>query len=227
MSSSDTKEEKMLEAVEDCIRDLTSLFLTTRYLFYRESDLHCYFFKMLLKRLEGPGFKPYETKDNKLTNLIHREYPTKKRYNKEELKETDDKGARRGHFDVCIWNPEEVNRRLFRNRGSNEIKDQQQTYFAFEFIFTEGKAESTVHEVYEHIRWDVLKLKDNEVKYGYILFFARDWSSASRMYGNELLDRLKKHKKSSNTTLIYVERSNGRKLKERFTLSPSIIRAKF
>jgi hypothetical protein len=45
------------------------------------------------------------TKDCKSSILLHEEYPTKERYNAKSLKENVPRGSR-GHFDICIWNPE-------------------------------------------------------------------------------------------------------------------------
>ena len=64
--------------MEACISDLTETFLSIPYLFYTENDFHCYFYKLLSKRLEDSGYGLYETLDKKLSNLLHKEYPTKK-----------------------------------------------------------------------------------------------------------------------------------------------------
>jgi len=197
-----------LKLVETCISGLTETFFLTPYLFYTENDLHCYFYELLSKQLEDSGFGLYKTLDKKLSNLLHKEYPTKKRYRRKLFAE-DPIGAR-GHFDLCIWNPEEVSKRLFRSRNSNEINKEQQTYFAFEFLLVEGTNESTLEHAISHTMWDILKLKENEVKYGYILLFARDWS-----FREALLKKIKEQKIPSNIALVYVENINGQKFVER------------
>ena len=119
---------------------------------------------------------------------------------------TEDPTGRRGHFDLCIWNPEEASKRLFRSRNSNEIDKEQQTYFAFEFLLAEGKGESSLERAITHTKWDMLKLKDNEVKYGYILLLARDWS-----FREDFLKKIKEEKIPSNVTLVYVENNYGQR----------------
>lgn len=202
-------EDPLLNVVETCINELTGTFFSAPYMFYTENDLHCYLYKLLLERLEDAGYGLHETLDEKISILLHKEYPTKKRYKQKLLRENP-KG-RRGHFDICIWNPEEVGKRLFRSRNSEEIKKEQQTYFAFEFLLVEGRRKSSLEHAIIHTRWDMLKLKDNEVKYGYILFFARDWG-----FREDFLKKIKEQKIPSNITLIYVENSNNQNIIERF-----------
>jgi len=200
-----------LKFVEECINDLTETFLSTPHLFYTENDLHCYFYKLLSKRLEDSGYGLFETLDKKLSNLLHKEYPTKKRYRQKLLAE--DPTGRRGHFDLCIWNPEEVSKRLFRSRDSNEIDKEQQTYFAFEFLLVEGRGESSLRHAIIHTEWNMLKLKDNEVKWGYILLFARDWS-----FREDFLKKIKEQKIPSNIALVYVENNNGQRFVGRYVV---------
>ena len=201
-------EDPLLNVAETCINDLTGTFFSAPYLFYTENDLHCYLYRLLSERLANAGYGLYETMDKKLSNLLHKEYPTKKRYSREFLIE-DPKGSR-GHFDLCIWNPEEVGKRLLRCRNSKEISKEQQTLFAFEFLLVEGTDKSTLMHAIDHTMWDMLKLKDNEVKYGYILFFARDWS-----FREDFLVKIKERRIPSNITLVYVEASDNQNIVER------------
>lgn len=202
------KADPLLKLSETCVYDLIKTFFSNPFLFYTENDLHCYLYKLLSERLEDAGYGLYETLDKKFSTLLHKEYPTKKRYRRKLLAE--DPTGRRGHFDLCIWNPEEVDKRLFRSRNSKEIDKEQQTYFAFEFLLVEGRDRSTLEKAISHTMWDVLKLKDNEVKYGYVLLFARDWS-----FGEDFLKEIKEQKIPSNITLLYVENSNGQNIVER------------
>ena len=201
----------LLKLAEVCISDLIKIFSANPYLFYTENDLHCCFYKLLSKRFEDSGFGLYETLDNKRSNLLHKEYPTKKKYraNGKKVLEIDPNGTR-GHFDLCIWNPEKVCERLFRSKNSNEIDREQQTCFAFEFLLAEGNGKSSLDHAFIHTKSDMLKLMDNEVKYGYILVFARDWS-----YGEKFLKKMKEEKIPSNIALVYVENNNGQRFVER------------
>ena len=210
-SSVELTEEKMdswLTLVENCIDDLTETFFSTPYLFYTENDLHCYFYKLLSEQLEDSGYGLYETLDKKLSTLVHKEYPTKKRYRRKLL--TEDPAGTRGHFDICLWNPQEVSKRLFRSRYSQEIGKEQQTYVAFELLLVEGKDKSTLDHAITHTMWDMLKLKDNEVEYGYILLFARDWD-----FREDFLKKVREQKLPSNITLVYVEKNDSQKFVKR------------
>ncbi|MGD8505558.1 MAG: hypothetical protein PVF15_02715 [Candidatus Bathyarchaeota archaeon] len=207
MSSEISKEilNFLLKTVESCINELVQTFFSTPYMFYTENDLHCYFYRLLSEGLEDAGYGTYETLDKKLTNLLHKEYPTKKRYRKP----VEDKSGKRGHFDLCIWNPEEVDIRLFRSKNSKKIEDEQQTYFAFEFLLLEGRGRNTLKKAINHTKWDMLKLRDNEVKYGYLLLFARDWS-----FREDFLRRIKELGIPQNVALVYAESSKGQSIFE-------------
>jgi hypothetical protein len=200
------KADPLLKLSETCVYDLIKTFFSTPFLFYTENDLHCYLYKLLSERLEEAGYGLYETLDKKLSTLLHKEYPTKNRYRKP----VEDITGRRGHFDLCVWNPEEVRNRLFRSRNPNEIDKEQQTYFAFEFLLVEGKGKSTLEHAIEHTMWDLLKLKDNEVKHGYILLFARDWS-----FREDFLKKIEEQGIPSNVSLIYTETSDDQNIIER------------
>lgn len=198
----------LLKVVETSVGSLTGTFFLLPYLFYTENDIHCYLYKLLLEGLEDAGYGLYETLDMKFSILLHKQYPTKKRYRKKILKE-DPSSRSRGHLDLCIWNPEEVSKRLFRSKNPEEIEMEQQTFFAFELLLVEGKDKSTLEYAIDHTKWDMLKLKDNEVKYGYILIFARDWS-----FREAFLKKIRKQKIPSNINLIYVENSHDQKIVE-------------
>lgn len=89
---------------------MAEVFLSTPYLFYTENDLHCYFCRLLSKQLEDSGFGLYETLDLKLSSLLHKEYPTKKRYRQKLLEE--DPTGRRGHFEL-FWRRSIVTEELY------------------------------------------------------------------------------------------------------------------
>ena len=73
---------------------------------------------------------------------------------------------------MCIWNPEKTRERDFRAQGTN-FEDEQQTSIAIEFDMIERN--DSLKDALHHFRWDLLKLKDNEVENGYQLVFVRDW----------------------------------------------------
>ncbi len=199
--------DPLVKLADTCVYDLIRTFFATPHLFYTENDLHCFLYKLLSTRLAETGYGLYETRDRKRSTLLHKEYPTKKRYRKP----VEDPTGRRGHFDLCIWNPEEVTARLFRSRNSADMDREQQTYIAVEFLLVEGPGRSTLDEAIRHTRWDLLKLKDNEVEHGYVLVFARDWS-----FREDFLSQIRVQKIPSNITVLYIEHDNGQNIVETF-----------
>lgn len=200
-------EDPLLDTAENSINELIGTFFSTPYIFYTENDLHCYLYKLLSEGLTEAGYGVYETSDNKLSVLLHKEYPTKKMYSREFCEE-DPKGSR-GHFDLCIWNPEEIRNRVFRSKNSKEISKEQQTLFAFEFLLVEEN-DKDLEDAIDHTMWDMLKLKDNEVEHGYILVFARDWS-----YREDFLKKIREKRIPSNITFVYVEAGDEKNIVER------------
>lgn len=166
--------------IEECIGKLVSSYLECPYAYYTESDLHCWlwsYFREALEHLDSGG--PYatlgdETHSSRRSILLHREYPTKNRYHRPSLRKDVEKGSR-GHFDLVIWDPAEVSKRLFRSVRPREIEMEQKTAIAVELALFEGTA--PVDTALNHLLWDRLKLTDpkNEVRNGYLLFFTRDW----------------------------------------------------
>jgi hypothetical protein len=198
--------DPLVKLSETCVYDLIRTFLVTPFLFYTENDLHCILYKLLSKRLEETRYGLYETLYKKVSTLLHKEYPTKKRYRKP----VEDPAGRRRHFDLCIWNPDEVDARPFRSSTPAEIDREQRTYIAFEFLLVEGTGEGTLEKAMKHTQWVLQKLKDNQVEYGYVLLFARDWS-----FREDFLSQIQEQKIPSNITLLYVEHSNGQNIVER------------
>jgi len=88
--------------------------------------------------------------------LLHKEYPTKERYSRKRLR-IEPKG-KRGHFDLCIWNPKLVGERLFHAGRTEEIRKEQKTFIAIEFNLVERN--SSLEDAIDHMKWDRLKLSD-------------------------------------------------------------------
>jgi hypothetical protein len=167
------KKEKLVQIVESAIDSLIITFKKSPYFFYTESDLHCYLYGEILNKLPLEDWQ-CKTKDGKSGILLHKEYPTKERYGAKALKEKVPKGAR-GHFDLSIWNPEQIRERLFRTARSRDFENEQHTFIAIEFDMIEGN--DSLDQAAHHFKWDLLKLKStkNEVEHGYSLVFVRDW----------------------------------------------------
>lgn len=153
--------EQLVRITETSIDKLITTYKSTPYLFYSENDLHAFLYHDIFSKLPMESWQ-CETADGKSSILLHEEYPTKERYREKELKENVPKG-RRGHFDVCIWNPEKTRDRQLRVIQSARFEEEQQTFIAVEFDLVEhsDSLEQTMH----HLKWDLLKLKSlrNEV----------------------------------------------------------------
>ncbi len=191
---------ELVEIVESSIDNLIATFKETPYFFYTENDLHAFLYHEIYRKLK---FKNWQclTRDKKSSVLLHKEYPTKQRYSARALRSIE-KGAR-GHFDLCIWNPEETRNRQFRATESINFKQEQHTFVAIEFDMIEGN--DSLNGALHHLKWDLLKLGDreNEVEYGYCLVFARDWTRS-----REFLSKITRDvKKNRNTVILYVEKN--------------------
>jgi hypothetical protein len=145
------------------IKSLVERFRDHPYIFYTESDMHCYLY---YKLYSGLFTDLYKTKDGHDTNLLHKEYSTVARYHRQQDKtlKNDPTGRRRGHFDISIWDPVYINGNYHR---------KQKVLCAAELALNECSA-SSVHTINDATK---LADHDNEVRYGYLLFFVRDDSS--------------------------------------------------
>jgi hypothetical protein len=153
-------EAQLVAQFERAIRCLVRRFRNHPYAFYTETDMHCY----LWHRLYRPPFNLlFKTSEGFDTLLLHKEFPTKARYRRQDDKtlKNDLSARRRGHFDVSIWDPKYVSSRGHR---------KQQVLCAAELALNEC-GQNNVHTIN-----DATKLADpqNELKHGSILYFVRD-----------------------------------------------------
>lgn len=153
-------EQELVQGFESAIKNLVQRFRNHPYAFYTESDLHCY----LYHRLYKPPFNGlYRTQEGHDTILLHKEYPTIARYQRQTDRtlKNDPQGRRRGHFDISVWNPNYINANAHR---------QQKVLCAAEVALNECGTNSV------HTLNDATKLADvdNEIKFGYLLYFVRD-----------------------------------------------------
>jgi hypothetical protein len=123
--------------------------------------MHCY----LYHRLYSGGLENglYRTAEGYDTILLHKEYPTVAKYQRDDegrIRESAE-GRRRGAFDISIWDP-----RFIAERGHRKQKD----LCAAELALNECGPGNP------HTINDATKLAGpaNEIKYGYLLFFVRD-----------------------------------------------------
>lgn len=194
--------KQLVHITESAIDNLITTFKATPYFFYTENDLHCYLYNQIFNRL------PIEdwictTADGRDSILPHKEYPTKERYSREALEEGLEKGSR-GHFDLSIWNPEEVSKRFIRAPSSKGFEEEQQTFIVIEFDLNERNA--SLDDALHHLKWDIMKLKSkqNEVEHGYLLVFARDW-----VHSEYFLERARHEvSREDKVVVLYIQKSD-------------------
>ncbi|MGA3192254.1 MAG: hypothetical protein ABSD73_07040 [Candidatus Bathyarchaeia archaeon] len=191
--------KQLVQITEAAIDRLIKTFRANPYFFYTENDLHCHLFSEIFSRLQPRDWQ-CKTMDNKNSILLHKEYPTKARYVARTPAEVSSGGAR-GHFDLCIWNPDTTGDRLFRALNSN-FQDEQHTFIGIEFDMIEGNR--TLESALHHFRWDLLKLRGekNEVEHGYQFAFVRDWLHKD----NFITKARNEAAEAKNTTVLYIEK---------------------
>lgn len=155
------EEKELVIQFEQAIKSLVQRFRNHPYAFYTESDMHCYLYHRLYSGGTFNGL--FRTVEGYDTILLHKEFPTVARYRRQDDKtlKNDPEARRRGAFDISIWNPLSV--------GSSTHR-RQSVLCAAELALNECGT-NNIHTVN-----DATKLSDpeNEVKYGYLLFFVRD-----------------------------------------------------
>jgi len=72
--------EEIFWILEDGIVRLVDIFLAKPYLFYTESDLHCYLYHVLWSLSLSRGCRVKVDGRTVESVLLHRQYPTKGRY---------------------------------------------------------------------------------------------------------------------------------------------------
>jgi hypothetical protein len=145
---------------EAAIKSLVRRFRNHPYVFYTESDMHCYLYHRMY--VGGLINGLYSTVDGDDTVLLHKEYPTLSQYSRLPDGKLEESGkGRRGHFDICLWDPQFIGQREHR---------KQKVLFAAELALNECRPRSL------HTINDTTKLAGprNEIRFGYLLFFVRD-----------------------------------------------------
>jgi len=195
--------EELFNILEKGIVKLIDVFLAKPFTFYTESDLHCQLYHILWDLGLNEGCRVEVDKGSAESVLMHKEYPTKGRYRRRRDRKSEvTKGVKRGHFDLCIWDPVLTEQRAFRAPAG---RGEQRTLAAVELSLNEH------HKGFDwHVYWDLLKLTDcrNEVERGYILFFLRDYPYEKTCFPrNGFIEKL--HEKfggEKRIPVIYVER---------------------
>ncbi len=127
--------KSVFRILETGITELINAFLERPYMFYTESDLHCFLYHSLY-RLGLNSTCQCKMNDGLVESiLLHKEYPTKGRYRRRNNSEStiENRGAR-GHFDIAIWDPVLTEHRQIRAPIG---KGEQRTLAAVELSLNE------------------------------------------------------------------------------------------
>ena len=171
------KHKELVLQFEKAIKGLVHRFRNHPYVFYTETDMHCYLYHRLYRGGLINGL--YTTAEGRDTILLHKEYPTAVRYRRgKDGILVESKIARgRGAFDISIWDPKYISTLEHR---------KQKVLCAAELALNECGSKNP------HTINDTTKLADRgNVKYGYILFFVRD-SKSYELHKKKVWDNLNK-----------------------------------
>jgi hypothetical protein len=192
--------------VEEGINEIINKFHDTPYHFYSENDFQSEFFHILSEKdLNKPCISKVG-RYKKESSILHKKYPTKGRYKRNDNKPSIKKArSRRGYYDVCLWDPTITEKRQFT---TTKRKNSQKPFVAVEFNFNLNH-----HNFQWDVYWDLLKLSDpeNEVENGYILLFFRDYPYEKNNFPkNGYLDRVHgMFGKESKVKILYIENNHG------------------
>jgi hypothetical protein len=139
------------EKIELAIQKLSNEFMNDPYAFFTEADAVVRFHEILHN--ESSLNKFVSTKDGFKTSVIHREYPTFFRFDKNNPTAHVGPPYRRGHYDIVILNLEFVNNHVaatVSNRNIDSIRDEslKPIFAVIEFKFHDyGWAKNRVEGV--------------------------------------------------------------------------------
>jgi hypothetical protein len=186
------KHKELVLQFEKAIKGLVHRFRNHPYVFYTETDMHCYLYHRLYRGGLINGL--YTTAEGRDTILLHKEYPTAVRYRrgKDGILVESKIGRRRGAFDISIWDPKYISTLEHR---------KQKVLCAAELALNEC-GPGNLHTINDATK---LAGSGNEIKYGYILFFVRD-DPSYETHRDEVWDNLNK---AAKRVRIVFTRVNG------------------
>lgn len=125
-------------------------------IFYNEHDFHHYCYHSFCRQKEFS--KLYKTSDGRMTNILHPEYPTLKRFSRKEPK-VDPKG-KRARYDMAILNPDLIVNNEFEKVRCRDISKFKPLDYrtknlvaAIEFKFIIRHGDQFKHEIlYDHLK---------------------------------------------------------------------------
>ncbi|GMT50264.1 MAG: hypothetical protein IEMM0008_1803 [bacterium] len=143
--------EKVKEIVERSIDQFILDFIDFPYLHRVEHSIHCELYRILSNgRLLG---NQYPLGDDSISQAVHKEWP--------EYKPRPEKGNRRGNFDLGILSPEQLKQSTIKDFRYGRIKP---------FIAIELGLDYKL----DHLDQDLYKLKNSEIKHGYLIHLVRE-----------------------------------------------------
>ena len=193
--------DEVIEKVEYAIKCLRDKFLQSPYVFYTESDMHCYLYNLLFR--ENSLQQPVNVRIGKKAQVVqtvrlHKEYPTLGKFYKigKKLVPCESNyvtvGGKklqpsRGAYDLAIINPDET--RDFK---------WQKTNVAIELALNE------LHPSLWHLHNDYTKITydADKVERGYILSFIRK-TDLSKQVMSKRLPQIKSRLRSDYTGTLH------------------------
>jgi hypothetical protein len=113
---------KVDDYIKSSISTLINKFREHPDIFFTEPDLHSYLYHNLYTtKLES------KTLDCKITNCVHREYPTNFRYSKDTMEEYGlDKRGKRGNSDLVVLNSDFIEKNTLHSVASRHLSDVEE-----------------------------------------------------------------------------------------------------
>ncbi|MCK4430260.1 MAG: hypothetical protein KAW19_03060 [Candidatus Aminicenantes bacterium] len=161
MKDSSNHQEHLKTLVLKTIKTIVNQFHRKPDVFFNEHDFHHYCYHSFYRQKEFS--KLYKTSDGRMTNILHPEYPTLKRFSRKEPK-VDPEGVR-ARYDMAILNPDFIENNEFEKVRCRDISKFKPIDYrtknlvaALEFKFIIKHGDQFKHE----ILYDHLKLKNAE-----------------------------------------------------------------
>jgi len=210
VKDSSNDQEHLKTLVLKTVKTVVNQFQRKPDIFFNEHDFHQYCYHSFYRQKEFS--KLYKTSDGRMTNILHPEYPTLKRFIRKEPW-LDDTGVR-ARYDMAILNPDFiVNNEFEKVRCRNISKFKPIDYrtknlvaaLEFKFIIQHGD------QFKREILYDHIKLKNaEEADLKCMLVFTNTIDREIDYFKNQGLHRDKEIKK----IYVAVFRENGKKIKK-------------
>lgn len=200
-----SRNDKLLDDdIEKCIKSALEKFLKYPHNFFSESDAHCYLYYYFFRYGSNAIKRSYQTRDNMKTVLIHREYPTRFRYEYKKKTIRLGKGSR-GHYDLVVLDPafvkthdlSAITAKDYRKLATDQFP-QLLAAIEFKLIINplSKNIRSEIEKDFQKLR---LAIKHKQAKQGYMIIFNR--SSEEK----DFKDEISKYPRAEGLKIIYIE----------------------